>query len=134
VNNTEIRLHILFGCYSETYHGQQPFEYEYSLKGVKRSVMMANMAYLIDKGLVNGGVDEFPDGSLYAETGRILPAGVDIVEKITSRSVERLDEPIASEIRDSPNRQLAFWEKCVNVTKTCGVAVEVAGQIFEAIA
>ena len=94
---------------------------------------MANMACLIDKGMVNGGADEHPYGRLYAETGRILPAGVDIVERITSRSVSRLDASLSREIKGSPDAQKAFWERCVNVAAVCKVAIEVAGQVFAAI-
>jgi len=133
VNNTEIRLRILFGCYAEMYHGIPATEHTKRLEGVKPSVVTANTAYLIDKGLLGGEVDHYANGTLYARIGRIMPGGVDIVEEITSRSVDELEDAAAREIRDSPYMQLSFWEKCVHVATVCRVATEVAGQIFAAI-
>ncbi|MDD9810089.1 MAG: hypothetical protein OXU25_09795 [Thaumarchaeota archaeon] len=130
MNNAEIRLRMLFGCYAETYYGRGSFEYLGGLEGVKLTVKMANRAYLIDRGLVNGDVDEYPDGTLYAETGRILPAGVDIVERITRGSIGGLGDRLSREILGAPDTHRAFWEKCVNVATVCKVAVEVAVQVF----
>lgn len=131
MNNAEIRLRILFECYAEAYYNHESAVHGKGFEGVPDSVMEANKAYLIDRDLISGTVDRFPYG-LNAIIGRILPGGVDIVEEITSRSLGRLGDPVAGEIRGSPDIQLAFWEKCVNVTKVCAVAVEVTGQILSA--
>lgn len=95
--------------------------------------MKANMAYIVDAGLARGVVGRYADGRLRVHVGRILPKGVNIVEGITSRSVDRLEDPAAGEIRGAPDEQRAFWERCVNVAAVCKVAVEVAGQVFAAI-
>lgn len=133
MDNTEIRLRILFGCYAELYHGQPEMEWLNSLEGVPESVVKANMMYLVDANLVTGIAEKYAGGRPCAHIGRILPGGVNIVEAITRRSVARLDGSESDEIRDAPDRQLAFWEKCVNVAKVCAVAVEVTGQILSAI-
>lgn len=131
MNNTEIRLRILFECYAEAFYNHETTVDGKSFEGVPDSVMEANKAYLIDRRLIGGRVNQFAYG-LHASIGRILPGGVDIVEEITSRSVNRLEEPAAREIMGSPDAQRAFWETCVNVAKVCSVAVEVTAQVLSA--
>jgi len=133
MNNTEIRLRILFGCYAELYHGRPGMEWLKGVEGVPGSVIKANMMYLVDANLVTGIAERYADGRPRAHVGRILPGGVNIVEEITRRSVHRLEVPESEEIRDAPDAQLAFWEKCVNITSVCQVAIEVTGQILAGI-
>ncbi|RNJ71572.1 MAG: hypothetical protein EB824_06760 [Thaumarchaeota archaeon S15] len=134
MDNTEIRLRILFGYYAELYHGRPELEFLKGLKGVPESVIKANMTYLVDAKLVTGIAERYADGRPRVHIGRILPGGVNIVEEITGKSIDRLEEPTAGEIRGSPDRHLAFWEKCVNVATVCKVAVEITGKIFATLA
>lgn len=133
MDNTEIRLRILFGCYAEMYSGQSRGAYLKGLAGVEEPAVAANTVYLIDKGLLKGKVSRYADGQQAASVERILAAGVDVVEEITRKSVSRLDEPAGKEISGSQEVQLAFWEKFVNVAAVCKVAVEVAGQVLAAL-
>lgn len=133
MNNAEVRLRILFGCYAEMYRDQARGSYRESLASVEEPAVTANTVYLIDKGLLKGKVSRYANGQQAAGVDRILAAGVDIVEEITRRSVSMLDEPEGKEIRGSPEVQLAFWEKCVNVARVCGVAVDVTGQVLAAL-
>jgi len=133
LDNTEIRLRILFGYYAELYHGRPELEWLEGVEGVPESVIKANMMYLVDAKLVTGFAGRYADGRPRAHIGRILPGGVNIVEEITRRSVEEIGGPESEEIGGAPDAQLAFWERCVNVANVCKVAVEVTGQILAGI-
>lgn len=130
---TEAGLRVPVGHCAEMYHGRPEAEWRRGLEGAGENAARANTVCPIGRGLITGDEGRYASGVLYARAGRIAASGADIVEEITSGSVERLGEAESVETRGAPDAQLAFWEGRVNVARVCRVAVEVTGQVLAGI-
>jgi len=134
MNNDEIRLSILFQYYRAAFNGKGYGSREENpeLKDIPYEVTTPNLAYLVDKNLINGS-KSYTSGGVHVSTSDITAWGMDIVEKIMNDSLDELEQDVSSEIRkeDLTNKKLEkFYEKCVKVAPMCEVAVKVAGMVF----
>ena len=134
MNNNEIRLSILIQYYRAAFNGKGYGEREENgeLKKISREVIKANMVYLIDKQLINGSKQYYNKGIGVTSTD-ITALGMDIVEEIMDKSLEKIDQTHAAEIQMEPQTDKKldkFYEKCIKIVPMCETVVNIAGTIF----
>jgi hypothetical protein len=133
MNNDQIRLSILYQYYRAMFNGQRDRLENPELKDIPDTVINANLVYLLDKGLINGGKSYSDDGQAYATPIDITARGMDVVENILNQSLEKLDQNVSSEIKkeSTTNKKLdKLYEKCAKVEPVLEIVVKIAGMIF----
>ena len=137
MNNNEIRLSILIQYYRAMFNGKVYGKREENeeLEGISSGVINANMIYLIDKQLINGSKQYYNKG-IGVTSVDITALGMDIVEEIMDKSLEKIDQTHAAEIQmeSQTDKKLdKFYEKCIKIAPMCETVVRIAGAIFSAL-
>jgi len=113
----KIRTTLLFEFYNQAYGQSKNVGLHYyvipELKDIDNQIIDANAIYLIDEGLVRGGVEQAGSNSFPYIT-RINSTGMKLVENLVLKSEENIPE-----IKEELNNKSSIQEKVVSVVSFC---------------
>ena len=137
VNNDEIRLSILHQLYRAKFSkNPHVLAHEFELQNVDYVDIVANLEYLLDKNLIEGDKKYTDNGEVFISYVNINAWGMDVVEDIAKRSLEKLDSSVKAELEKEANTQnvlAKLHEKFADTASVWQPFVQVANTVFSSL-